>query len=209
MNTNLGTALAKIHMIADKESFKASREPIDLVQLSIKPLGLIKQYLVHRIDDYTFLCDAAEVLSNYVLENFNNEKPYFGFCHGDIHSGNVFFQDNEPKIFDFDCMGYGWRAYEICVFLWNEMRKDEKYIEGDAWKGFLRGYNSVRQLIDIELASIFDFSALRQLWMMGIHADVMERNAGCCWYNDEYFDSEISTLRCSMNELLINLNTKK
>ena len=188
---NLGLMLARIHGIADTLDFTVSRAPIDLEQLSKKPLALLKSHLAHRPADYEYLCGAAKTLADRVHANLDQSKPFFGFCHGDVHTGNVYFQGDEPEIFDFDCMGYGWRAYDLSVFLWNELRNDESYIESDAWKSYLAGYNAERQLTEMELAFIHDFTALRQLWLMGIHADVMEINAGCCWFNDDYFDEEI------------------
>ncbi|MDF2538444.1 MAG: aminoglycoside phosphotransferase [Herbinix sp.] len=185
---NLGQMLAKLHTISDEHNFKVSRTPIDLIQLAEKPLKLIHPYLVHRPDDYEYLRSSAEKLCGHISNNLNRNKPVYGYCHGDIHSGNVFFEGNNPTIFDFDCMGYGWRIYDISIFVWNETASDEKYIEKEPWKSFLEGYNSVRKLSDIELSSLPAFAALRELWLMGLHADVMELNAGCCWYNDDYFD---------------------
>jgi Ser/Thr protein kinase RdoA (MazF antagonist) len=44
--------------------------------------------------------------------------PAYGLCHGDLHPGNVRFDtEGEPTLFDFDCCGYGWRAYDLAVFL--------------------------------------------------------------------------------------------
>lgn len=192
---NLGRMVANMHAIADKENFTVSRCPIDLMQLAKRPLKMIKPYLKHRPLDYEFLFDAAEKLCKYVEKNFNYEKPYYGYCHGDIHSGNVFFEGDKPEIFDFDCMGYGWRAYDICVFIWNEAFNDEKYVEGESFKSLLDGYNSVRKLTEIELRAINVFVALRELWMIGLHAEIMERNAGCSWYNDGYFDCQIKIFK--------------
>lgn len=45
------------------------------------------------------------------MKNLQAENPYYCFCHGDIHRGNVFFCDTTPRIFDFDCMGKGYRMY--------------------------------------------------------------------------------------------------
>ena len=184
----LGQSLARLHTVADVNDFKVSRDPIDINQLARKPLQLIDPYLKHRKEDYDFIQNATENLCNYIEKNLSREKPYYGYCHGDIHSGNVFFHGDNPVIFDFDCMGYGWRAYDICVFAWNETASDENYIEKEPWKTFLEGYNSIRILNETELKGINAFAALRDLWLMGLHADVIERNAGCCWYNDSYFD---------------------
>lgn len=92
-------------------------------------------------------------------------------------------------------MGYGWRAYDICVYAWNETLDDEKYIEKEPWNSFLDGYSSIRKLSEIELSSIPVFAALRELWLLGLHTDVIKRNAGCSWYNDSYFDRGISIFK--------------
>ena len=202
---NLGHTLAQLHTIADENDFKVSRAPIDLIQLAEKPLKLIQPYLAHRISDYEFLNHAVTKLSMYVKENLTFEKPYYGYCHGDIHCENAFFEGIEPTIFDFDCMGYGWRIYDICVFAWNETSRDEKYIEKEHWKAFLDGYNSVRKLSEIELTAINAFAALRDLWLMGLHADMIERNASCCWYNDGYFDYRIGVFKLWYNRFYLEV----
>ena len=43
------------------------------------------------------------------------------------------------------------------------------------------------------------FAALRELWMIGLHAEVMEKNAGCCWYQDDYFDYQLKVFRQWLN----------
>ncbi len=192
---NLGSMVAKMHTIADQKDFTVSRKPIDLMELSKKPLMMIQQHIAERSEDAKFLSVATEKLCQFLESNIRYEKPYYGFCHGDIHSGNVFFEGDLPQMFDFDCMGYGWRAYDICVFAWNETLGNDKYIESDDWKAFIDGYNSVRKLSDAEKDTITAFAALRQLWIMGLHADVIERNAGCSWYNDEYFNYNIGIFK--------------
>ena len=199
---NLGCMLAKLHCIADENNFKVSRTPIGLIQLVEKPLKLIKPYLAKRISDFKFLSDAASRLSMYIEENLSLEKPFYGYCHGDIHCENVYFNGEEPTIFDFDCMGYGWRIYDICVYAWNETGRDENYIEKESWHAFLDGYNSVRRLSGIELTSITAFAALRDLWLMGLHADIIERNDSCRWYNDSYFDYRIGVFKLWYNRFI-------
>lgn len=196
---NLGRMLAQLHTVADENNFLVSRDPIDLSELAKKPLKEIYPYLKHRQADYDYIKDAADKLCDFIENNLSLEKPYYGFCHGDIHSGNVFFEGDNPKIFDFDCMGYSWRAYDICVFAWNETGSDEKYIEKEEWKAFLDGYSSIRRISKTEMEAINAFAALRELWLMGLHADVMERNAGSSWYNDSYFDFRIGMFKLWYN----------
>jgi Ser/Thr protein kinase RdoA (MazF antagonist) len=202
---NLGIMLAKLHEAADNNDFTVSRKPIDLIQLAEEPLEAIYPFLNHRQVDYDFIKTAAKELCAYIKEKLRLEKPYYGYCHGDIHSGNVFFDGDNPKIFDFDCMGYGWRAYDICVYAWNETGGDESYIEKEPWNAFLEGYNSIRRLSETELEAINAFAALRELWLMGLHADVIERNAGSCWYNDDYFDFRLKLFKLWYNRFASKL----
>ena len=96
-------------------------------------------------------------------------------------------------------MGYGWRAYDICVYAWDESFQNEKFMEGNTWKKYLEGYESVRPLSREEKEAIPAFAALRELWMIGLHAEVMEKNAGCCWHQDDYFDYQLKVFRQWLN----------
>lgn len=191
----LGTMIAKMHTIADQKNFSITREPLDLDNLTEKPLKKLEVFLKNHQEDIEYLKNAARKLSDYIKVNFEYEKPYYGFCHGDIHKGNVFFEGEKPTIFDFDCMGYGFRIYDVCIYAWNESFDNKDYLESEDWKAFLKGYNSIRQLSDLELSSISVFIALRELWLLGINADVMNRNAGCCWFNDDYLKQQIDIFK--------------
>lgn len=191
----LGTMVAKMHTIADQKDFTLTREPLDLENLTTKPLKKLEAFLKKYQEDMEFLKIAASKLSDYIKVNFECEKPYYGYCHGDIHKGNVFFEGEKPTIFDFDCMGYGFRIYDVCTYAWNESFENKDYLESEDWKAFLKGYNSIRQLSDLEFSSISVFIALRELWLLGINADVMNRNAGCCWFNDEYLKQQIDIFK--------------
>ncbi|WP_438433267.1 phosphotransferase enzyme family protein [Gorillibacterium sp. sgz500922] len=187
----LGSDLARLHAIADEQNPAVSRPAIDLHQLIEEPLRKMKPHFEHRSEEYQALREAAEQLGQAIERKLGYEKPVYGFCHGDIHGGNVHFSGEEPTLFDFDCMGYGWRAYDICVFAWNETFGEEGYVESEPWKAFLEGYQSVRPLSEREIQAIPAFAALRDLWLAGLHADVLERNAGCSWYNDGYLDNRL------------------
>jgi hypothetical protein len=63
-----------------------------------------------------------------------------------------YFTGDEPVIFDFDCMGYGWRAYDICVYAHNESFLDEeiKYYKKNIHNGMIVfGYKNKKDIISI------------------------------------------------------------
>jgi len=195
MGYNLGQMVAQMHMIADENNYTVSRNPIDFTQLIKKPLKMIQSHLEHRSTDYFFLQNAAEELSKSIDDMGMTQRPHWGFCHGDVHAKNVCFDGNKPTLIDFDCMGYGWRAYDICVFAWYETLTNSEYIKDDACKAYIEGYKSVRQLDGNELSAINAFSALREFWLMGHHADLLGRNEGSGWYNDGDFDFHIGNFK--------------
>jgi Ser/Thr protein kinase RdoA (MazF antagonist) len=184
---NLGCMIAQMHLIADDNNFKISRLPIDLSQLIDKPLQIMKDHLINRPDDYDFLCVSMKKLRQFINDNLTTSKPFYGFCHGDLHLSNVNIDGNLPIIFDFDSMGYGWRAHDIAVFLFNHSLGNDKYRESNEWKSFLDGYNSVRKLEEFELKAIPAFCALRNTWVIGVHTELSKRNMGCQMISD-YFN---------------------
>jgi Ser/Thr protein kinase RdoA (MazF antagonist) len=154
MAYNVGRMTAQMHGISDEKGFSLSRPKIDFDLLVEKPLSLIRPLITNRREDYDFLCGASEKLYKHIDESLSCEKPYYGFCHGDIQYSNVFFTGEDPEIFDFDCMGYCRRAYDVAVFIFNSCPMTEKYTENSVCKSFLEGYNSVRQLSDAEMGAV-------------------------------------------------------
>ena len=175
-NFNFGQAVAKMHTISDEKNYKISRPPIDFAQLIDQPLEKLKS---QNSDEYGFICEAMENLREFIAERLTTETPYYGFCHGDIHLANVFFNGDIPTFFDFDTMGYGWRAHDISVHIFNsEPFINPKFRESDECKAFFDGYNSIRQLSENELECINAFGAIRAIWALGINIDLLRIN-GC------------------------------
>ena len=61
---------------------------------------------------------------------------------------------------------------------WDESFQDEKFMEGNTWKKYLEGYETVRHLSREEKEAIPAFAALRELWMIAVsytHLDVYKR----------------------------------
>lgn len=201
MLTCLGKNIAKIHQRADEKQYVCSRNPIDLYALIEEPLPLLKPYLENRQEDYQFLLESSAKLKEKIQGTLEKREPFYGFCHGDLHSRNIYFEGIEPTLFDFDCMGVGYRIYDLCVYAWNESYQNEEFLTGEEWYALLKGYEQVRKLTKEEQSCVEAFLALRQLWMMGLHAKVMEHNAGCCWYNDSYFEEQIRIYRKWFNKV--------
>lgn len=196
---NLGAMIARMHKVADKNDFQISRPPIDLIQLIDTPLKSIKRHFYNREDDYQYLSDSMDKLSRYISDCLSTTKPLYGFCHGDIQLSNVHINGEQPVIFDFDCMGYGWRSHDLAVLLFNNSLGNDKYRESDQWRSFLDGYNSIRPLEENEMKAIPAFCALRNTWVMGVHTQLSERILGCQMFSEGYLNFFLNNFKMWFN----------
>lgn len=199
-NYSLGQMAATIHTCTDKITLKHKRFHIDSKHLVDEPLEIVKPHMLHRVNDFKYLQDAGRQLMALVNEVLQKNNPEYGICHGDIHHGNIHFgRDGEITLFDFDCFGYGWRAYDIAVYLWHQQLNrpacDASNPKQKQWEDFLDGYNAVRPLSDKELKAAKAFVAVRDIWLLGIQLGSLEKNRGCDWLDDGYFDFHLDFIR--------------
>ncbi len=143
----IGQALADLHLKSDgffsphKRSFD-----LDLGHLLLEPTTAIQRHL-----DFT-----ANIYIPSELE--------WGFCHGDFHNFNMHIDGSELEIFDFDCCGFGFRAYDVAVFWWN-LKNNYAFQEEACWDQFLNGYLSKRNLPDVKSLPLF--ISVRRIWLLG------------------------------------------
>jgi Ser/Thr protein kinase RdoA (MazF antagonist) len=147
-----GKAVAQIHTATKTFQSPHQRFALDLEHLIETPLRSIKPMLAHRPEDWGYVQTLAETLRRQIMQLPLSSLDQ-GFCHGDLHWGNAHIQDetNTITLFDFDCCGVGWRAYDIAVFRW-AARLGKK--EQEQWPAFLRGYREERDLQEREIQAI-------------------------------------------------------
>jgi Ser/Thr protein kinase RdoA (MazF antagonist) len=186
-----GKIVAQIH--TETGTFQSShrRVPLDLEHLIEAPLRSLQPMLVHRPEAWRYVQALTERLQRQVTQLPLSDLDH-GFCHGDLHWGNAQVDDdNKLTLFDFDCCGAGWRAYDLAVFRWSaRLQKKEQ----DQWPAFLRGYRDERDLHERDLQAIPYFVAIRHVWLLGLHAEGGQ-DWGMGWMNDAYFDNAIKFLR--------------
>lgn len=129
--------------------------------------------------------------------------PQYGFCHGDHHGGNVHRDANGKLVlFDFDCYGYGWRAYDLAVILWQLTHSFGWSRAGRGkidrrWNGFLNGYGDIRHLKKAELMATELFVPVRQIWWLGLHTYMRSREVWGGTLDDGFFDGHLGYVRKS------------
>jgi Ser/Thr protein kinase RdoA (MazF antagonist) len=186
-----GRAVAETHNAMQDFSSSHRRFELDLEHLFETPLRVVRPFLEHRPDDLEYFNLLAEKIRQH-LKQLPLDRLERGFCHGDFHGANAFIDtDSKITLFDFDCGGVGWRAYDLAVFAW-DCRLHNK--EPGAWLAFLRGYNELRNVPESDLKAIPLFIGIRQIWLMGLHFG-FAHNVGFGWYGDGYFDQNIKFLK--------------
>ncbi|MCL6603435.1 MAG: phosphotransferase [Paenibacillus sp.] len=188
-----GEQVAKMHLALDDFNSGQERFAIDLNHLLKQPIQLIRGSLSHRPKDMDYLNSLAQLLSK-LIDEISSELDWGG-CHGDLHGGNVHFNEKSLTHFDFDCGGFGWRAYDISVFLWAKVRGREKeHFHNELWIIFLESYQKHKELTEYDLKAIPLFVAIREIWLMGLHTGNSHIWGGG-WQNDYYFNTNIKFLR--------------
>jgi Ser/Thr protein kinase RdoA (MazF antagonist) len=187
-----GEAAAAIHHAADSVADNFQRTPLDLDLLLNEPLSLIEPVIAHRPDDLAYVADLANQLRRKVENASGLEK---GFCHGDLHGHNAGYADETFTVYDFDCCGWGYRAYELAVFPWAFAAGEhpQERIESMG-RAYLTGYLRYRAVNSVDIAAIPTFVAIRQIWLTGLHVSLAER-FGWRFLNEQYFDRLLRMLR--------------
>lgn len=183
-----GKAVAKIHRLSDDFISNHARYKLDLKHLVEEPLKRIKLSLSHRVDDWVFLNNYASVLSKKIDESDLGLLDY-GFCHGDFHGWNAHMHREEITFYDFDCCGFGLRAYDLAVFKWSARLRNK---ENEWWVPFLNAYRRVRPISEYDLSFVDIFISIRHIWLIGLH---IETASDQDWLDDSYFDREIQFLK--------------
>jgi len=187
-----GEAAATIHAAAESFDGPRLRAPLDLAALLDRPVELVAAALAHRADDRAYVTALATRLRHEIEAAAGLET---GFCHGDFHGGNSCECGETFTFYDFDCCGWGLRAYDLAVFPWGFAVGENAPERIEAMgRAFLSGYRRRRPIASLDLAAIPAFAAIRQLWLMGLHLGLVDR-FGAGWINDRYFDRHVKILR--------------
>ena len=195
-----GELVARIHASLDTVAKDDRRFHLDAHHLVVEPLGSIEPFLQHRRTDLDYLRDCGTQLAKKIEILLPQTSPHYGSCHGDVHGGNVHIGSGGGlTLFDFDCWGYGWRAYDVAVFPWAMALRFGQSRTGRGrttrrWNAFLRGYERVRELAEAEREAIRIFVPIRHLWLMGLHT----RGSavwGRGWMPDPYFTRGIKFIK--------------
>jgi Ser/Thr protein kinase RdoA (MazF antagonist) len=170
----MGSYMARIHTASNEFHSDHHRQPMDLSFLADRPIDRLKAFWSDNKDEkLDILIASAEDAKDQIQDLLRNEESSedsWGPIGGDFHPYNTrFTQDSQPGFFNFDLCGYGWRAYDIAVFLLNaKLMKQPAELSED----FFAGYYSQRPLSRNEHAAVAPFLTIRRVWLTGTFSTV-------------------------------------
>ncbi|ETI66180.1 phosphotransferase enzyme family protein [Neobacillus vireti] len=159
----IGRSLAELHK--HSSSFHSAHRrnfDLDMQHLLDEPLTYLSPVLEKVLHRENSLKDIVEKIKS----EFSGIKLEYGFCHGDFHNFNMHIDDQKLEVFDFDCCGFGYRAYDIAVFWWN-LKNNYPNQEKACWDEFLNGYLSKKNIQEADLKSLSLFISVRRIWLLG------------------------------------------
>jgi Ser/Thr protein kinase RdoA (MazF antagonist) len=194
-----GQAVARMHNALDDFHSPHFRFHLDLAHFIDQPLRNIQPFLSHRPGDWDFIQQFAATLRQRILA-VPAEMLEQSFCHGDLQGYHAkLTPDGTLTFFDFDCGGFGYRAYDLAVFLWCCRLEDAV---GSRWEPFLDSYRANRTIHDRDVQAVTLFVCARYLWHMGVHTQ-NSPDWGIDFLNDKYFNDHLKDLRQAQEDYLL------
>lgn len=191
-----GQAVAELHCAASDFSSQHHRFQIDLDLLIETPLRNISPFLAHRPGDLEYIRNLAGRITRQIVDSPAAALEW-GYCHGDLQGYHAHVSGSGIlTFFDFDCGGFGYRAYDLAVFRWCARLKGQEAVW---WQPYLAGYRAIRPLADLDVQAVPLFVAARYIWHMGVHTQ-NSVDWGCAWLDDAYFDEKLSYLHAVEND---------
>jgi Ser/Thr protein kinase RdoA (MazF antagonist) len=195
----LGEMFGGFHMCADKMRGEYKRKHLDMKHLIDDNLDAISSLMKHRARDYAIIEGIGNYCKKQVLK-LPLTKPEYGICHGDMFGGDVRYKpDNTPVIFDFDSSGYGWRAWDIGVYLttpdWMDTSSKVEKLRQKKMSFFLEGYSKHRVLSDDELSVVQVTPPIHHIFLMGHVLRYNTLYEGNYWANDGFIDWHMKWFR--------------
>lgn len=195
-----GRAVAEMHNALDDFGTTHKRFHLDLDHFIERSLRYAEPFLVERPEDGAFLKQFGEKLRKRI-ESLPETALERGVCHGDLQGYHAkIAPDGMLTFYDFDCGGYGYRAYDLAVFLWC-CRLEEAV--NTRWEPFINSYGNHRVISELDVTAVPLFVCARYLWHVGVHTQ-NSQEWGIGFLNDKYFDTHLKRLKQAEADYLLS-----
>ena len=149
---SIGSIISKMHNVTANKNI--NRIDYNVETLLKAPYEEAKLFFSEKLEEMKFIKEEIDKIGSVFKEQENNTSN--GIVHLDIWYDNINIADkNEITVFDFDFCGNGSLVLDVAYFCMQlfhiEIDKTEYEIK---LKEFLKGYNTNRDLSDLELQLI-------------------------------------------------------
>jgi Ser/Thr protein kinase RdoA (MazF antagonist) len=171
-----GRAVGRFHRATSDLGPPKGRRPLDIEAMLEEPRLTVASRLPDQEGKY-----FAQLCSRLRQRVMAGDLT-LGFCHGDLNSSNMHFDDDQPTIIDFDCCGWGWLSNDIAAFARGVTLNRLPGAEASALiKSFLQGYREQRSIAAADIEALPPFLLIQRIWMASLHLDGHHR-----WGNSHF-----------------------
>ncbi len=166
-----GACAARMHKALDYFPITADRFDLNLDWMLSQPIKHLTPYLTDQPKYLRDLKRYQDWLTEFLATQDSSVSQY-GLVHGDLLPANVLHcggtgVESVVGLIDFDFSGYGWRAYDIAVFI-----HDNTFLNGPNGhvEHYLKGYEKIRPITDSEWAVVEALLPIRGIWFLALWA---------------------------------------
>ncbi|MFZ5818205.1 MAG: phosphotransferase enzyme family protein [Bacillota bacterium] len=183
-----GRLMGELHRAAGDFSSPHPRFRLDLDHLIDQPLAHCHAFFPHRPEDLAELEAVAAEVRRGLAERASSLTH--GICHGDLNGGNCHVSER-LTLFDFDCAGPGWPAYDLATA---RAGMQQQRAGDGVWEALLDGYRSAHELREADWEAVPLFEAARTFWMIGLQLG-NSHHLGTANMSDRFLDRQLQALR--------------
>jgi len=191
-----GETSAHMHLLMDEIAPPKRFRVIATDALFERYIDGLERFLEDEDSAIMFLRRLARALWREVNRLLPTTAPPYGFCHGDLHTGNALITDADELFFlDFDACGFGWRAMDIGTYYassdWMNLSEESRKERRQILAYFLAGYNAVRPITEAEFRAVDLFMAIRHFELLGL---LLHRVpfSGAHWVNARQLQTDVA-----------------
>lgn len=172
----VGTEMAKLHILASSAVISYSRKKYTTASTLIEPVKVIKPAFKGMEDGYSYITEIAALAADE-LSKLDTSHFSYGYCQYDFLPKNFHF-DEEDKItfFDFDFAGQGYLINDITTFYihffldvyYGKLTREEA---DRCFNVFLEAYRKVKPVSNQEIEAIKYFGLGFWLFYFGFHQE--------------------------------------
>lgn len=179
-----GEAVGRLHLACDTVRELPQRARIDLSFCVSQPAQVLLKHLSETDRP------ALEAIANRLAMTLQDYTSLScGFCHGDLNTSNIQFSSTAAIAIDFDCCGWGWRAFEVAAFARGITWFRPPGADADALiHAFFEGYCRHKSLNPQDIEAQPSMLLAQRLWVTALHLQNAGR-WGASHYGPAYLSS--------------------